>query len=245
MIDLCKETKQIIAFAVKYCDLVDIDALLIDKDGIRAKQDEKAVYLIEPGDYDFLEFDSLFIKRVKALSPRIKMFETSKIDYDIKAKVKDLQDGTKVVQQLIIKGGKTTIKFNTSILTKNINLPKKMKDPEYYRIRMESNDVKILKKGISAMGAETFKLFSDSGEVKCDVEDIESDCMSQELASSFKVLHDDAPDDFNFNYNFKIIFPLLQEVTREGENFNIVLTRKGVMCLVINELSMYIFPEID
>lgn len=245
MIDFCKETQQIIAFAVKYCDLVDIDALLIDKNGIRAKQDEKAVYLIEPGDYDFLEFDTLYIKRVKALSPRIKMFETSKMDYDIKAKVKELQDGTNVVSKLIIKGGKTTINFNTSIITKSLNLPKRMKDPEYYKIKMYSEDVRMLKKGISAMGAENFKLFTENGSVKCDVVDIENDTLSQNLCDSFKILNSDAPDDFSFDYNFKIIFPLLQEAARDSENFKVIITRKGVMCLIINGLSMYIFPETD
>jgi hypothetical protein len=245
MINLCSDTQKIIAFAVKYCDLVDIDSLLIDKNGIRAKQDEKAVYLIEPGDYDFLEFDTLYINRVKALSPRIKMFETSKMDYDINAELKELKDGSSVVKKLIISGGKTTVNFNTSIITKGLNLPKQMKDLEYYKVNMDSKDLTILKKGISAMGAENFKIFSEDGEVKCEIVDIERDLLSQNVASKFKTLNNDAPDDFEFHYNFKIIFPLLQEAGRDSETFNIVITRKGVMCLTINGLSMYIFPEIE
>lgn len=244
-IKLSGQTKQIIAFAVKYCDLVDINSLLIDKNGIRAKQDEKAVYLIEPGDYDFLEFDSLHINRVNALSPRIKMFDTSKMDYEIHASIKELKDDSQIVQRLIIKGGKTEVKFNTSIMVKNLNLPSKMNDPEYYNIEMKSNDLQILKKGVSAMGAENFKIYSEDGGVKCEIVDIENDYLYQEISDSFNTLNDDAPDEFSFNYNFKILFPLLQESARSGDSFEIRITRKGVMRLIINGLSMYIFPEIE
>lgn len=245
MIKLSNDTQKIIAFAVKYCDLVDISSLLIDKNGIRAKQDEKAVYLIEPGDYSFLEFDTLYINRVKALSPRIKMFETSKIDYSIDAEVKELADDTKIVSQLLLKGGKTKVKFNTSILTKGTNLPREMRDPKYYSFTIQSSDLTILKKGISAMGAEQFKIYNKDDNVHCEIVDIERDSLNQEVSSEYELLDEDAPQDFEFMYNFKILFPLLQEAGRQSEKIEIQVTRKGVICLIINGLSMYIFPEVD
>lgn len=245
MIKLSEETRDIIAFAIKYCNLVDIDALMIDKKGIRAKQDDKAVYLIQPGDFDFLEFDVLYTTRVKDLFPRFKMFETSKIDYTIAAEVKDLQDGTNIVSKLVIKGKNTTVNFNTSMITANNNLPRHMKDPLHYQLQVQSEDLQLLKKGVSAMGAEEFKIYSEDDSVYCKIKDIEGDELTQKLASSFKILEDDADDDFDVLYNFKIIFPLLNEAGRENESFIIKITRKGIMMLKINGLSMYIFPEID
>ena len=245
MIELSTDTKEIIAFAIKYCSLVDINALMIDKKGIRAKQDEKAVYLIEPGDFDFLEFDVFYTNRVKDLFPRIKMFETSKIDYDILADVKQLQDGTNIVSKLMVKGRNTKVNFNTSMITKNSNLPRQMKDPLYHQFIINTEDLTMLKKGISAMGAEEFKVFTKDDEVHCQIKDIEGDTLEQKLADSFKSLDDDADEDFEVSYNFKIIFPLLNEAGKEHDKFKVKITRKGIMLLKINGLSMYIFPEID
>lgn len=245
MLKLSSETKDIIVFAVKYCYLVGIDSLVIDKQGIRAKQDETAVYLIEPGDFDFLEFDSLYINRVKSIFPRFKMFETSKIDYDVYANIKQLNDDSLVVSQLRIQGSNTKVNFNAAMLSKNVQLPRKMNDPNYYKFSVASDDLPILKKGISAMGAEVLKIYSKGGEVYCQIKDIEQDVLTQKLTTSYKTLHDDADDDFDFAYTFKIIWPLLNEAGRDSENFKITITRKGIMLLKINGLSMYIFAEID
>lgn len=245
MVELSKDTQEIIAFAIKYCNLVDIDSVMIDKNGLRAKQDDKAVYLIEPGDFSFLEFDVLYTNRVKDLAPRLKMFETTKMDYVIHSEIKELQDDTNIVSKLILKGGNTKVSFNTSMIAKNVNLPRQMKDPTYYQFSIQSNDLNILKRGISAMGAEEFKIYTENDEVYCQIKDIEGDVLTQKVASSFKQIDDDAEDDFEVSYNFKIIFPLLNEAGREHDKFKIKITRKGIMLLKINGLSMYIFPELD
>lgn len=245
MIKLSEESRDIIAFAVKYCKLVDINALLIDKKGIRAKQDEKAVYLIESGDFSFLEFDAMYTNRVGSLYPRIQMFETSKIPYDIYADLKTLDDGTDIVMKLKVKGKNTSVNFNTNIIVPK-GLPTNFKDPMYYSFEIQSDDLGILKKGISAMGAEEFKVFStDNGAVSCEITDIERDVLTQHLADTFKVLHEDAPEEFATKYNFKILFPLLNEAGKEKEKIRVRISRKGIMLLKINGLSMYIFSETD
>jgi len=246
MIELSKDTRDIIAFAVKYCNLVDIAGLMIVNNGIRAKQDATGVYLIEPGDFSFLEFDLLYTPRVKALFPRFKMFETSKIDYKVSADIKTLEDGSNVVRQLVIEGGKTKVSFDTAMLMKNSsNWPHQMKDPSYYSLKMNSNDLQILGRGISAMGAEDFKLYSKDGKVQCRIKDIERDVLEQEISDSYEILNDDADEEFDLSYNYKIISPLLKEAGKDAEEFEVKLTRKGIMLLKINGLSMYIFPELD
>lgn len=243
MIKLSEESRDIIAFAVKYCNLVDIKSLMIDKNGIRAKQDEKAVYLIEPGDFSFLEFDTLYTNRVQSLFPRLTMFSKAKLPYEIYADIKTLEDGSNVVSKLKIAGERTSVNFNTSILTEK-GLPKKVKDPIYHSFDIKSDDLRILKEGISAMGAEEFKIYTtDAGEVNCEITDIEKDVLTQSLADSYKNLDADSPDSLSVKYNFKIIFPLLNEAGREKDSIKIKITRKGIMLLKINGLSMYIFPE--
>lgn len=244
MIKLSEETKAIIAFAVKYCGLVKIDSLLIDKSGIRAKQDLTAVYLIEPGDYNFLEFDSLYITRIGSLVPRIKMFEGSKRSYDLYVDLKELDNEDTVVKQLIIKSGSTEIKFSCSTMPQKSRLPKKVNDPLYYEFDMEKDSLDILTKGVSAMGASFIKIFTEGGEIKTSVKDIEGDTLNHVMTSSFEKIHKDSEDEFNFEYDFKVMLPLLKEAAKEGDNtLNIQLTRRGIMRLTINELSMYIFPE--
>jgi len=242
---LSSETRDLIAFAVKYCNLLKIDSLLIDKTGIRAKQDEFAVYLIEPGDFSFLEFDTLFIDRITSLAPRVKMFETSKIDYSFLVETKELDNDELLVRQLVIKGGNTKINFNCANparLNKN-SLPKKVNDKMVYEFNMDKQCLDVLNRGVSAMGAEEIKLYSENDQVFAEVKDIEGDVLNQLVNSSYKTLIDDAENSFSFKYKFKMIVPLLREACKNDE-FSIVISHRGIMKLNINELSMYIFPEL-
>lgn len=245
MIKLSKDTRDLIAFAVKYCNLLKIESLLIDKSGIRAKQDEYAVYLIEPGDFSFLEFDILYIDRITSLAPRIKMFETSKIDYNFSVETKELDNDELLVRQLMISGKNTRVKFNCANparLNKN-TLPKKVNDKMAYEFNMDKTCLDVLNRGVSAMGAAEIQLFSKDGNVMAEVKDVEGDILSHEVSDKYEVLIQDVEDEFSFNYNFKMIVPLLREACKE-DDFSIVVSRRGIMKLNINDLSMYIFPEL-
>ena len=241
MIKLSEETKDIITFAVKYCNLVKIDSLLIDKSGIRAKQDLTAVYLIEPGDFKFLEFDTLYITRISSLAPRINMFESTKRNYELYVDLKDLENEDTIVKSLILKSKDTEINFGCSMMPQKSRLPKKVKDPIYFELSSSKSSLDILGKGVSAMGAETIKLFSENGTVMGKVKDIESDALIHKFSESYECLTEET--EFNFDYDFKIILPLLKEAAKDKETFTIELTRRGIMRLSINDLSMYIFPE--
>lgn len=245
MIKLSDDTKEILSYAIKYCDLVDIKTLMVDKEGLRAKQDEKAVYLIEPGDFDFLEFDTFYTNRVQSLASKIEMFEKSKIDYTIHADLKTLQDDTTIVFKLKISGNRTKVNFGTSIVTEK-GLPKRIKDPEYYSFTLNTEDLKVLKDGISAMGAKEFKLYTtEENSIDCEITDMEKDVLTQNISDSFNKLHEDSEDSFEVKYNFKILSPLLNEAAKDKDKIKIKITRKGIMALKISGLSMYIFPESD
>lgn len=241
---LSDDTRDLISFAVKYCNLLKIDSLLIDKSGIRAKQDEFAVYLIEPADLDYLEFDTLFIDRISSLAPRIKMFDTSKIDYSIGVVNKELDSGETLVNQLVIKGGNTKINFNCANPARlNANsLPKKVADKMTYSFQMDKACLDVLSRGVSAMGAAEVKLYSKDGTVYAQVKDIEGDTLEHKVNDSYEVLISDGEPEFSFRYIFKMIVPLLREACKE-DDFSIVISRRGIMKLNINDLSMYIFPE--
>lgn len=240
---LSEDTKKLISFSVKYCRLLKIESLLIDKKGIRAKQDEFAAYLIEPGDFDFLEFDILFIDRISSLSPRIEMFEKSKIEYDMFIETKELDNSDHLAREISVKGGRTNIKFNCAnpaLLNKN-SLPKKVNDPIYFEFKMDKQCLDVLNRGVSAMGAEELCLYSEGGAILANVKDIEGDVLTHKVNDSFKAHSDEK--DFKFNYIFKMILPLLREACKQ-DDFNIEITRNGIMKLNINDLSMYIFPEL-
>jgi len=243
MITLSEETKSIITSAVKYCSLVKISSLLIDKSGIRAKQDATAVYLIEPGDFNFLEFDTLYITRIESLAPRIKMFESSKKRYDLCIDVKELDNEDTLVKSLTLKNEQTQISFGCSVLPEKSRLPKKVNDPLFYEFECQKESLDVLSKGISAMGASLIKIYTDDGGVSCKVKDIESDSLKHTLASEYKYLSKDADEEFEFEYDFKGLLPLLKEAAQEESKFTIQLTRRGIIRLYINDLSIYIFAE--
>jgi len=246
MIKLSEDSKNIVVAAAKYCNMVKIEAVMIDKKGIRAKQDDFAVYVIEPGDFDYLEFDEMFMNRVDSFAPRIKMFEASNIDFDIFVETKENDAGDHFVTKAILKGGKTSVEVrcgNPSIVARN-RWPKKFNDPIDYQFTLDKEELAILKRGLSAMGADHFEVSSEDGEtISVRIVDVEGDVLKKELDAELNVLNDDAEEEMKFSYIFKILIPLLtQAVSQESE---IRISRKGVMCLNISGLSVYIFPGVD
>lgn len=243
---LSEDSKNIVVAAAKYCNLVKIESVMIDKTGIRAKQDDFAVYVIEPGDYDFLEFDEMFINRIDSFAPRIKMFESSKIDYDVYIETKENDSGGDVVTKVLLKGGKTSVEVrcgSPAINARN-RLPKKFNDPIYYEFELDKGELALLKRGLSAMGADHFEVVSEDGEkISVRITDIEGDVLKKELEKELTIVDEDAEEELNFSYIFKILIPLLSRAVEEESKIEI--SRKGVMRLSISGLSVYIFPGTD
>jgi hypothetical protein len=215
---------------------------MIDKSGLRAKQDETAVYLIEPGDYSFLEFDSFYITRVSALFSRIKMFETTKMDYNMFIDTKELDNGDKIVTTLVLKSDSTKASFGCCTLPQKARMPKKVNDPTLVDFTVDKKSIDVLKRGVSAMGGEFVTLYNDGDKIYAKVRDIEGDTLTHTISEDYNISLPDV-DDFSFEYEFKVAIPLLWESAREHEEFRIRLTRRGIMGLNINGLNMYIFAE--
>lgn len=246
MIKLSEDSKNIIVAAVKYCNLVKIEAVMIDQKGIRAKQDDFAVYVIEPGDFSYLEFDEMFIHRIESFAPRIKMFESSKIKFDIFVETKENDSGVTYVTKAILRGGKTSVEIrcgNPSVVARN-RWPKEFNDSIYYEFALAKDELALLKRGLSAMGADFLEILSEDGQtVQVRITDVEKDILTKELNTPMKLIDDDAEDEMNFSYIFKIIIPLLSQAVEQESSIRI--SRKGVMCLNISGLSVYIFPGVD
>ena len=242
---LNKQSSDIILFAAKYCNLVKIESVFITKDVITAKQDATAVYLVEPGDYSFLDFDTLYIDRISSLAPRLKLFEKSK-DFKISAVIKDATNGEKWVQQIILENSKTTLKFNCgnpARLNRN-RLPRVINESLHYRVELTKDSLDTLSRGLSAMGASIMRLFTRDGEVYCDVKDIEGDKLCHKIASSFISLDEESEEDFEYEYTFKTMIPLFKEAMKENPAFDIEITKRGILKLEVSGLSLYVIPEV-
>jgi len=245
-ITLSEKSRDIVLFAAKYCNLVKIESVFITQTVITAKQDETAVYLVEPGDYDFLEFDTLFIDRVSSLAPRIKLFERRDVNFEVQANIKEATNGEKWVQQIILKDAKTTVRFNCGNPARlnRDKLPRVINESLYYRFEMDKKSLDTLSRGLSAMGASTMKLFTKNSEVYCDVKDVEGDTLCHKIADEFTSLHTDSEDDFEYEYSFKTMIPLFKEAMKENPAFDIEITRRGIMKLEVSGLSLYVIPEV-
>ena len=245
-VKLDEGSRNIIVFAAKYCNLVKIESVFITKEVITAKQDETAVYLVEPGDYDFLEFDTLYIDRISSLAPRIKLFESNKKGFEIEAVIKDAANGEKWVQQLIFKNSRTSVKFNCGNPARlnRDKMPRVINETLYYRFQLTKDSLDTLSRGLSAMGASTMKIFTENGAVLCDVKDVEGDILCHKIAEDFTPLDSNSEDDFEYEYSFKTMVPLFREAMKENDSFDVEITRRGIMKLEVNSLSLYVIPEV-
>lgn len=243
---LSKDSKNIILFAAKYCNLVKIESVFITQEVITGKQDETAVYLVEPGDYSFLEFDTLYIERIASLAPRIKLFESKNKEFDMSVVIKDATNGEKWVSQIILKDGRTEVKFNCGNPARlnRDKMPRAIKENIHYRFEITKDSLDILSRGLSAMGASTMRLYTDEGKVMCDVKDIEGDTLCHQIADSFLTIDTDSEDDFEYQYSFKTMIPLFREALKENPSFDIEITRRGIMKLEVNGLNLYVMREV-
>lgn len=240
--ELSSGTFSLIQDAIDVASMLNIDRFVIDSHSLRGHSQENGTILLLPFPDDTeLEFGAMGISRVTELKSRLRLLgDSAKVIPDYKER----DSGDKFVFRLNIKHNKTKVEFKCADPAQ-IRAPKAMNDPDHFVFTFTNEDVALMLKSKSAMGADTVSFVSKDGKsVTFSVMGSEGDALTHELSTEVEVKAD--ADEFNFIYKTKILFPVLKEVldaTKKSE-VEVAVTRRGVMKMSIIDIPVFIFPEV-
>lgn len=225
--------------AVEIGSTLGIERIVIDSFSLRGENKELGIAVIMPTKDQELEFTALGIGRVALLKSRMLMFPDSSIQYE----KMDLDGDDVVVSNLKIVNGNTKVGFKCHD-PKLINAPKAIKDPVHYTMTLTTSDVETVIKGISTMSAENINFSTDDDDVFVKISDSQGDMFSHKLQSSVERESDEVGS-LSKTYKSKTLRTIFTNYIRKDDNkvLPISITRRGVMCITVLDMTIYLFPE--
>lgn len=240
MINLSKETINVIKRVADTSKLFDIEVFLIDKQGIRAKSDASYIFLSNRMDLSFLEFDSLCITKIKQFNDRLNLIEklSSKSSFEASLAVKELDSGEKWGSKLRLITTGTAIEVGCVDGSRH-GLPWDINDENMVSFTIDNNSIEVLN-GLSRVVQNknrSINIKGVDGIVVASSADDEGDMATHVLHKNPVFTMENK--DFSFIYNMGNILPMM----RGKMSIDLTLTERGIMITDINDLKVMIFPE--
>jgi len=218
---------------VKTAQSVNIDNVIIEKDMVRAIDDNREVVLYQDADVPELPFGSIGFNRIGVFLSR----------YDI-AKTRDdfvfnvIIDDDDYVGNVNMTSTGTKIGYKCRNPAK-IQAPRQINDTLVYSVQLSAEAVSLMQKGEGAMGAESI-VFTGGDGVSFELLDMNGDVFKHKFAPDFDFLDNDADDSFSQRYPIKVILSLFKQnpegIFKIGE--------KGILNIVVNDLNFFVLPQV-
>lgn len=238
---LTKGALQLLDDAITVATILGIERVVIDSHSLRGESQDNGTMLLFPFPSGTeLEFGAMGISRVPVLKARLRLLGD---DGTITPEYKVRDSGERFIFRLSLKKGKTKIDFKCADPAQ-VRAPKAFNDPDYFGFTFSADDIKLMLAAKSAMQADTVSFISDGSSVSYSVNASEGDALVHELDSVLDIK--DSSDTFTVSYKAKILFPVLKEImdaAKEG-NVEVVLTRRGILKIEVNDIPIYVFPEV-
>lgn len=236
---ITKETESIIRNAVDIASTLGIESIVMDGFSLRGENKELGIAIIMSTKDLNLEFDAIGIGRVNLLKSRLQLLQSAKIEFDCMPK----DDESTVVSNLKIISGRTKIGFKCQDPRK-IVAPKGIADPIFYKMELKDEDIQLIIKGISTMSSDTMHFNTDAQKISVSISDIEGDIFSHQLDGTVTIVDDSAPS-LSKSYRSKTLKTIFTNYIRKDDNevLPISITRRGVMCIQVLGMNIYLFPE--
>ena len=228
--------------AIDVASMLDIERIVLDGHSLRGHSPDNGTIMLLPfPDDTTLEFGAMGIGRIPELKNRLKLVGNNG---KITPEYKERDSGDKFVFRLVLQKGKTKVEFKCSDPAQ-IRAPKALNDPDHFIFKFTNDDVDLMLKSKTAMGADSVAFVSPDGkEVTFSIVASEGDTLTHQLSTDVECKTD--TEKFNFIYKVKILFPVLKEVlaaTKDATEVEVAVTRRGVMKMNILDIPVFIFPE--
>lgn len=240
---LSQKTIGYIRKVVNLTTKLGLDVLIIDKNGIRARNTESYIYLMLGENFDWLEVDSICVNKMFDLSNRIKFIEevcaTNNSQYSIAIpSVKELDSGDKIAVKLQVNGHRTAIEVGCANAAKH-KLPHAVTDEKLVSFIVDETSASV----ISGMGRvvrnqkNTVNIRGVNGSILLEGADNEGDNAVHLISKEPDFNAEE--ETFSFSYDHRKLPPLITK----GQLTEFTITRNGFLLVEMDGLIATIFPE--
>ena len=231
-----KLSDDIIAYiqtVVRTAKTVGIDNIIIEPDMVRAIDEAKTVVIFQDKDVPIMPFGSIGLNRIEVFTSRHEIARTQD-NFSMEAVV---DEGKGYTKSLTMKAKGMKIDYRCAN-PMTIQAPKQVRDTLKYNITVAAEDVVLLQKGQSAMGAENVSIISNKNGVSFELVDINNDVFSHTVADEVKCLTEDSNTLFAFKYPIKTLLSLFKH------NTTFSVGQKGILNVVVNDLNLFVLPQV-
>lgn len=219
---------------VRTASIVAIDNIIIEKDLVRAIDENKTVVLWQNENIPSMPFGSIGLNRISVFTARYDIARTQS-NFVMEAVV---DKDSSFARSLTMKAKGIKIDYRCANPT-TINAPRQVNDVLKNRVKLNSEAVALLQKGLAAMGAETVSIISNDG-VSFELVDVNNDVFKHTFADEPEPLTNDSDTKFAHRYPAKTLLALFKQNT-EG-TFDV--GQKGILCVPVNNLNIYVLPQV-
>lgn len=225
---------------IETAKLLKVEAVVIDELGIRGQNDE-GILIIQNTNLPELPFDAIAFGDIEALQKRISLFDDCQMMYELKTQ----RSGYEYPYKLVFKSNtsKSSVEYTCTIPTA-IRVPDVMRDPISFSFSMNVESVDLLVKSNRVMGASKLLLSSANGKVVFKISDVNGNILKHRITTAV-VLEDEHEfgDSFAFPYKINNVIPILRYLAKQYDEFDIGITSRGFLSIIVNDLNIYILRE--
>ncbi len=243
-----KDTLNTLVDAVNVGMLLGVTNIVLDNHSVRGRDGDSGTMFVMPfEDGTEYEFGAIGITRVPELSKRVTLMNLKGSDYTAETELKKRGDDVTFASIVTLKHKKTKVEFKCGDPTL-IKIPKGLADDKHFQFGLTRDDLKFIKAANSAMGADhlIFTKSSDGDSLTISLSSRkDSDKATHTIESPVKSLTD--TDSFSFKYDSKILIKAISSIESilkkdDLDALDVVITRRGVLTVVIKGMSAYILP---
>lgn len=241
MINLCKETTDVIKRIVEAGKIFNLEVFVVDSEGIRAKSDSAYIFLSEKKALPFLEFDSLCVKKISEFNSRLNLVDKVGGDdgYDIQvSKLKEMDSGDKIVYKLLLMARGTAVEVGCADGSR-YKLPWGVDDDKIVTFPLNQDNITVIT-GFSRIVQNknrTINIKSVGGIIVASASDTTGDTATH-VISETPTFHNGTKD-FSFMFNVMNLLPMM----RGKSTVEFTLTDRGILMTEVNGINVMIFPE--
>lgn len=236
-IKINNEALDYILNVVKTAQLLGIESVIIEPGKVRGLDDSKRVVLHQDKNVPQLSFNSIGLNRISTFISRIDIARSSLCENtSFEAIVEDIY-----VRAIQMKGKGIKIDYRCANPT-TIQAPKEIKDILKYQFQIPTDAVMLMVKGKTAMQADIVTFLCNENGVSFELADINSDVLSHLFADRVTHLTADTNAKFAHRYPLDLILTILKG--NQGDKV-LEIGQKGILKTTVNNLGVYILPQVD
>lgn len=230
---ISRETIQIIFNSLKVALATKCDELLFDEFGVTGRAVETGIVIIHQMDNVF-EFKSMGVGRVPELFSRLRLIIDDPTLHGVFEEIRENK-----VANLIFKTKKTTLSYRCKD-PDTIKTSKKAKDPVFFTFNLNSDAIKFMTSGTSAMGNKSVSFKLKDGNILIKLLDDQGDVLEHVVTDKVKIHDVSDREEFLHSYSMPKLAPLLNA---HKENTVVNITRRGLMNLSSDGFNIYLAPD--